>query len=88
MEKQLSDAGQKAKFIYEQLRSNLEPENLGKAIAIHVGSGDYAIGETHALARHRLEDSHPDGAVVTLTIGPPTPNDFAVAYRILAGQKQ
>ena len=88
MEKQLSDVGQRAKSIYERLRGTLESKNAGKAIAIHIDSEDYAIADTHTAARQALEASHPEGAIVTLTIGPPTPNDFAVAYRILAGQKQ
>lgn len=84
----LSEAGQKAKVIYERLRGTLEQENPGKAVAIHIDSEAYAIGDSHSAARRALENSHPEGAIVTLTVGPPTPNDFAVAYRILAGQKQ
>ena len=86
MKKQLSDVGQKAKAVYESLINSLEAENAGKAIAIHTDSKDYAIADTHTAARRLLEKSHPEGAIVTLTIGPPTTNDFAVAYRILAGE--
>lgn len=88
MQNKLSDTGQRAKLIYERLRAVLEPQNIGKAVAIHVDSEDYAVADSHSAARRDLESSHPEGAIVTFTLGPPTPDDFAVAYRILAGQKQ
>jgi hypothetical protein len=65
------------------LRATLEQENPGEAVAIYVDSEEYALGDSHSAARRTLENSHPDGAIVTLTVGPPTLNDFAVAYRIL-----
>lgn len=73
--------------IYKRLQTNLEANGLGKAVAIHVNSGDYAIGDTHARARRLLNERQPEGDIVTLTIGPPTAADYAVAYRIQAGQK-
>ena len=88
MENKLSDAGQKARLIYERLLPTLEPQNTGKAVAIHIDSEDYAVADTHSAARRVLENSHPEGPVVTFTVGPPTANDFAVAHRILEGQKQ
>ena len=73
----------------ESLKSLLEPEHNGEAVAIHVDTGEYAVARNHTLAlRALLERFEPDGKVVTLTIGPPTAADFDMAYRMLAGQKR
>ncbi len=73
----------------ERLKPLLEPEHNGKAVAIHVETGEYAVARTHTLALDALLKRYePDGKIVTLTIGPPTAADFDMAYRMLAGQKR
>ena len=73
----------------ERLKPLLEPEHNGKAVAIHVDTGEYAVARNHTLAREALLERYkPDGKIVTLTIGPPTAADLDMAYRILAGQKR
>lgn len=86
----LSPASQRGVTIYrEKLRPILEPEHNGEAVAIHVGTGDYTVARSHTEARRTLLERHePDGLIVTLTIGPPTPTDIDMASRFLAGQKQ
>lgn len=75
--------------LYEtRLKAALEPGENGKAVAIHVPTGDYAVGPTHRDAARLLSESHPrDGQVVTLTIGPPTEQEIAMANRYQTGGK-
>lgn len=80
--------GEAARKIYEtRLRSRLEAEHPGESVAIHVDSGDYAIGKTHREAASRLLDRIPaDGRIVTMTVGPPTESDLSLASRILSNK--
>jgi hypothetical protein len=86
----LSPLAEQAKVIYEQkLKAKLELEHSGKAVAVHVDTEDYAIGDSHREAARSLLSRHaPDGRIVTLTIGPPTEADLQLAARIAAGQKR
>jgi hypothetical protein len=86
----LSPLAQKGCELYEsRLRALLEPGHSGKAVAIHVATGDYEVARTHSQAARALLERHPpDGGIVTLTIGPPTEADLRLATRVVAGQKQ
>ena len=75
-------------YYAERLRPVLEPIHNGEAVAIHRDSGDYVLGATHTTARRSLQVRYPEGLIATLTVGPPTVADMAVAYRVLAGSKQ
>lgn len=88
-ESRLSPLAQQGRALYEnRLKALLEPEHNGKAVAIHVDSGDYAVADTHGDAAHTLIQRHEaDGRIVTRTIGPPTEADQRLAVRILAGRK-
>jgi len=80
-----SKLAQKARAFYEsRLKAILEPEQNGRAVAIHVDSGDYVVADTHTAAGKAMDDLHPDGLFVTMTIGPPTAADMSVAQRVLA----
>ena len=47
----LSALGQEGLAIYEaSLKHILEPDHNGEAVAIHVDTGDYAIGQSHSTA--------------------------------------
>jgi hypothetical protein len=64
----LSDRGQ---TIYDQrLKGTLEPEHNGKTVAIHLESGDYAIGKHSPGAMRAIRKRCPDGMIVTMKIGP------------------
>ena len=86
----LSLLAQQGRAIYEgRLKSLLEPGFSGKAVAIHVDTGDYAVGENHSDAARALLARHEaDGRIVTLTIGPPTDADLRLAARMTAGRKR
>jgi hypothetical protein len=85
-----SQIGEIAQQFYEtNLKGKLEAEFLGKAVAIHVDSGDYEVGETHRVAARKILGRHQkDGRIVTLTIGPPTDQDIRLATRLASGRKQ
>lgn len=86
----LSPLAEQGRAIYEErLKPLLEPDQNGRAVAIHVDTGDYAVAESHSAAAHELLTRHePDGRIVTLTIGPPTDADLRLAARITAGRKR
>jgi hypothetical protein len=86
----LTSLGQQGLAIYEtKLRETLEPIHAGESVAIHVDTGDYAIGKSHSLATRELLKRHvQDGRIVTLTIGPPTAAEIRLAARITSGGKR
>ncbi|HZT41179.1 MAG TPA: hypothetical protein VFA07_03275 [Chthonomonadaceae bacterium] len=85
----LSPLAEQGRAIYEsRLKAILEPEHTGEAVAIHVDTEDYALGNSHSEAARALLARHqPDGRIVTLTIGSPTDQDLRLVTRITAGQK-
>lgn len=89
-EQPLSALAQQGHELYDdKLKTLLEPELNGKAVAIHVESGDYVVADSHSEAARLLLRNHTlDGRIVILTIGPPTDADQRLAYRIMAGQKR
>jgi hypothetical protein len=86
----LSPLAEKGRAIYEgKLKPLLEPGHSGKAVAVHVDTGDFAVAATHSDAARALLARHePDGRIVTLTIGPPTDADLRLAARMSAGRKR
>jgi hypothetical protein len=86
----LSPLAEQGRAIYEEsLKPLLEPGHSGKAVAVHVDTGDYAVAENHSDAARALLARHkPDGRIVTLTIGPPTDADLRLAARMTAGRKR
>ena len=84
----LSDVGKLGLRLFEQMKAGLELDHLGEAVAIHVDTGDYALGKTHSLAARELLKRHAvDGRIATFTIGPPTDSDLLIAGRIAASRK-
>lgn len=84
---ELSPVAQQALNLYEtELRSLLEPEFSGQAVAIHVDTRDYEVAATHSAAARALLARRPaDGRIVTLTIGPPSDADLRLTSRMQAG---
>jgi hypothetical protein len=72
--------------LYEsKLREILEREHDGEYVAIHVDSGDYAVGGTFVAAARELRKRHePDGRVFGRRIG--NIPDYLLAARILASE--
>jgi len=83
-----ADTARRGTAIYEELKAVLEPEHNGRAIAIHVDTGEYAIASTQAGARREMHERRPEGLLFSRTIGPPTERDYALMYRLLAGEGQ
>ena len=75
----------KGSAVYERIRERLEASDRGKQVAIHVDTGDYAIGRTSAEAgRALLAGKRPDGRMFVRQIGDEP--EYALAARILAGE--
>ena len=53
----------------ERLRSHLEPDHLGKIVAIHVDTGDYYLGSTPREACEQGRHAHPGAVFVCRPIG-------------------
>lgn len=70
-----------------RLKSLLEPEQNGKAVAIHLDSEDYIVHENWARATRLLRERHPNGSIFTLFIGPPAESEIMLTNRLYAGQK-
>jgi len=56
-------------FYRETLQAQLEPEQVGRGLAIHPDSGDYLVADTPTHAGHAMRVRHPEGGTVTLRIG-------------------
>jgi hypothetical protein len=68
----------------EQLQATLEPVHNGEWVAIHVDSGDHALGSGSPDALQTIRKLHPHGFVVTRLVGPE--RDDPTLYRMLASQ--
>ena len=66
------------------LKSVLEPAYLGQVVAIHVESGDYAVGRNSSLASRALRSKQPDGLTVSVDIGN-VPVDDPLSQRLRGG---
>ena len=66
----LSEVTVRALTLYhETLQTQLEPEQVGRGLAIHPDSGDYLVADTPTHAGHAMRVRHPEGGTVTLRIG-------------------
>lgn len=78
----LSDLG--AAIYAQRLQALLEPAHNGEWVAIHVDTGDYAVGKNSPRALDALRTSHLAGLVVTLLVGPE--REDPTLYRMLASR--
>lgn len=61
----------------KQIKPLLEPAHNGEYVAIHVDSGDYALGRTFREASRMLQGRHAkDGRLVGWKVGPDPDNDY------------
>ncbi len=82
----LTELSRRGLAIYEEkLKAGLEPDQNGQFVAIHVPTGDYAVGRSSADATRQLLKAHPpDGQLVIRKIGPEP--EYGLAARYLAGE--
>ena len=68
----------------DRLQAMLEPVHTGEWVAIHLDSGDYALGPSSPDALRVLRKQQPQGFVVTRLVGPE--REDPTLYRMLASQ--
>jgi hypothetical protein len=57
--------------LYEsRIKALVEPVHNGKTVAIHLDSGDYALGSNSPTALRALRTRQPKGKVMTMLVGP------------------
>jgi hypothetical protein len=61
-------------FYERELRTELERQHWGKAVAIHLESRDYEVAQTATRAYRTLRQRRPQGWITTLAIGAERPN--------------
>lgn len=84
-DEELQELSRLGQAIYERLRPDIEPGHAGEFVAIHVDTGEYAIGRTATDARRALRARQdPCGRMHTQKIGDEP--DYALAARWWAGQ--
>lgn len=86
-EERFAEVARRGMEIYERkLRALLEPEQNGRAVAIHPDSGEYVVADTLPEARRLLRERHPDGMTTSRTIGAAADED--TLRRLFPGRKQ
>jgi len=64
----------------DRLKSILEPDYLGREVAIHPESGDYEVASSSSAARRALRKRHPVGLIVVIHVGV-VPDDNSLSLR-------
>lgn len=83
-EEDLEEIGQKGNILFGKLRDLVWKDNDGKFIAIHVDTGEYAVGSSSFEARQALRRGRePDGRIYTRKLSDEP--EYGLAARILAG---
>jgi hypothetical protein len=83
----LDELHAKGSVIYDRWKSALEAEHWNQFVAIHVDSGDYAVGKTAAEASRNLRAlRQPDGRMFLRKIGDEP--EYDLSARILAGEQE
>ncbi len=85
-EEALIDGEARAQSLYDnRLRTILEPERDGEAVAIHPESGDYEVAPNWALARRALRARQPNGFIYSQFIGPVSLAEWTLAQHVEGG---
>ena len=91
-DEELERLSRRGRALYDEtLKPLLEPEHSGQTVAIHLDSGDYAVGKNSPDALRALHGRRPDGLTMTMRIGPETEDPTLMrmlASRSLTGQRK
>lgn len=68
----------------EKLKPILEPQYDKKYVAIHVGTGDYAVADSSGDAMRAMRKRYPEGWLVMKRIG--SEPEWGLAARLLVGK--
>lgn len=64
------EVGRRGREIYEQkLKSQMEPQNIGKFLVIDIETGEYEIDDDHMAASMRAYHKKPNGVRYGMLIG-------------------
>jgi hypothetical protein len=81
-----AEARQKGALVYEEkLKPLLESSHNGRAVAIHVDTGDYSVADTMIQARRLVHERHPEGMIFARVIGVEPMNGQIL--RLMSGSK-
>lgn len=70
------EIAERGRKLYEELRAQVEPGNIGKFMVIDVETGEYEIDRDELAALKRVKAKRPDGPRYLLRIG------YQAAYHI------
>jgi hypothetical protein len=70
------EIAERGQALYDQLRAQVEPGNLGKFMVIDIETGEYEIDRNELVALNRLKAKRPDGPRYLLRVG------YRAAYHI------
>ena len=65
----MQEIAEKGAKIYQELRENFEPAQIGKFLAIEVGSGDSYLAEASSEAVEQARKAHPNTIFYVVKIG-------------------
>jgi hypothetical protein len=54
---------------YERLKSQIEPENFGRYLAVNIETGEYEVGDDFILPTERLLSREPNAELYALRVG-------------------
>ncbi|MCZ0938231.1 MAG: hypothetical protein OXJ55_06320 [Caldilineaceae bacterium] len=81
VQRSVEEVGRLGDEIYERdIRTQVEATCQGKIVAIDIGSGDHAIGDTVLIASERLRAQRPGADVWSVRVGFRTLRDFGIFF--------
>ncbi len=63
------EVAERGEALYERLKPQIEPGNLGRYLVVDVDTGDYDLGDDYILPTERLLVKRPDAPLYALRIG-------------------
>lgn len=72
----INEIAEKGEAIYKKIKDKLEPENVGKIVAINVDTGEYFLGKDTVEADHKARDKYPDAVFHLVRVGYPAVHSF------------
>lgn len=71
-----NEIAEKGEAIYKEIKDKLEPEYVGKVVAINVETGEYFLGKDTVEADHRARAKYPEDVFHLVRVGYPAVHSF------------